>query len=459
MISWLYELIFWIALALASPYYLLRMKRRGGYARGFMERFGIFEPAKRDRLRNLRPVWIHAVSVGEVDLALQLIGKLRASASTGAVARPLALSTTTSTGYRLAAEKLPSDVPLFYHPLDSRFCFGAVHRLLQPVAFILVEAELWPNHLRFCGNHGVLLALINARLSERCYPRYRRFRWLFELAFRGFRLVTLQSADDEERLCDLGFSRQCLTVTGSLKYDAAQGSDPARRSRLLADLTVLEERPLWIAGSTHPGEEAVVVEIFLRLKTKHPRLALALAPRHAERTEEISGLLRRHGISFVRRSDLNSKEDPPHPSAGSADVLLLDTTGELKYLYERATLIFMGKSLIGHGGQNIIEPAACGKPVLFGPHMENFPVIARDFLDANAAIQVRNAAELETQVARLLDNTKERKDLGTRAMAVVQRKRGALDRTMDGILRMLLSGKTGQTPQQGYFRFNWTLDS
>ena len=456
VIFWLYELIFWVALALVSPYYFLRMKRRGGYARGFLERFGFFESVKRSRLRDLRPIWIHAVSVGEVNLALQLIEKLRLPADTsttsGAHSKPrmppLALSTTTSTGHAFAAQKLPPDIPLFYYPVDSRFCFGRVHRLLQPSAFILMEAELWPNHLRFCSQRKIPLALINARLSERRYPRYRRFRWLFEPALRGFRLVTLQSVDDEDRLSNLGFPRESLAVVGNLKYDATLGSDPVRRSRLLADLAVLRDRPLWVAGSTHPGEEAMVIEIFLRLKAGRPRLALALAPRHAERTEEIADLLRRHGISFVRRSDLNSREDPLHPSTihhppstGSVDALLFDTTGELKHLYEQATLIFMGKSLFGHGGQNIIEPAICGKAVLFGPNMENFAIIARDFLEARAAIQVRDAADLEKQASRLLDDAREREELGARAADVVRGKQGALKRTLNEIRKMLSAGK------------------
>lgn len=430
MIWWLYECLFWIGLVLISPYYVLRMKRRGGYARDFLERFGVFDSAKRNRLDGLRPIWIHAVSVGEVDLALQLIAKLRNSAKTASL--PLALSTTTSTGHALAAQKLPPDVPLFYYPLDSRLCFERVHRLLQPVAFILVEAELWPNHLRFCAAREIPLLLINARLSERRYPRYRRFRWFLEPAFRGFRLVTLQSVHDQQRLAELGFPRESLVVLGSLKYDTAQGTDPARRERLAADLALFRQRPLWVAGSTHPGEEEIVLDIFTRLRTRHPTLLLGLAPRHVERAPEIAALLRQRKISHVFRSRIGSSSD-----AGNADVLLLDTTGELKYLYELATVIFIGKSLTGHGGQNPIEPAACGKPVLFGPHMENFEFIVRDFLDAAAAVQVRNATELDARTMFFLDHPEAAAAFGDKARQLVQSKRGGIERSISAIRQAL----------------------
>ena len=437
MLWWIYEFIFWVALLVASPYYLLRMKRRGGYAQDFMERFGVFARAKRERLRYLRPVWIHAVSVGEVDLALQVIQKLLKMPTPP----PMALSTTTSTGHALAARKLPAEIPLFYYPLDSRFCFGKTHRLLCPQAFLLIEAELWPNHLHFCRGKNIPLLLINARFSNRCYPRYRKLRWFFD--FCAFRRVTLQSGSDVESLLRLGFRRDSLTVVGNLKYDTA-GSHAERRARLLLDLTPFGHRPFWVAGSTHPGEEEILLDIFRRLRQRHPTLLLGLAPRHAERSARIAALLKRRGISHVLRSKLGaSLEASPAEAVGNkgdeteTEVLLLDTTGELKYLYERANLVFIGKSLTVHGGQNIIEPAACGKPVLFGPHMENFESIAADFLRANAAIQVQNADELETQLQFLLEHPDACAALGKNASEWVRSKRGGMERTVAAICQVL----------------------
>lgn len=430
--TWLvYEMVFWIGLVLVSPYYLWRMRRRGGYATGFLERFGMFSPEQRIRLEGLRPVWIHAVSVGEVEIALEVIARLRAAPSPP----PLLLSTTTSTGHALAAGKLPADVPLVYYPLDSILCFGRAHATIRPRALVLVEAELWPNHLRFCAERGIPVALLNARLSRRCEPRYRRFGWLFRPAFRAFRLATLQSPGDVARLEALGFPPPSLHVVGSLKYDTAAGSDPERRGRLLDALSFLGDRPAWVAGSTHAGEEEIVLDIFQRLRTSHPGLALVLAPRHVERTTEVAALIRQRGLSFVLRSEIT----PPHTPALDTEVVLLNTTGELKYLYERATVIFMGKSLTGHGGQNIIEPAILGKPVLFGPHMENFPVIAADFIEGGAAIQVADATALERHVDELLRDPSRRDALGKKALEVIARKRGAMERTL-GELRGILGG-------------------
>ncbi|MCC7517931.1 MAG: glycosyltransferase [Verrucomicrobiae bacterium] len=414
-----YELLFWPALLLASPYYLRRMRRRGGYGRDFGERFGRFHPEKRARLENLRPVWIHAVSVGEVGVALDLIRKLREIPGSP----PLALSTTTSTGHALAERRLPADVPLFYYPLDSRLCFGRTHRLLRPKALVLVEAELWPNHLRFLARKGIPAALVNARLSPRCLPRYRRFRRLFAPGLRAFRLVTLQSETDAPRLAEIGFPKEALRVVGSLKYDAPRDPASPARAKIFADLAIFRDRPMWVAGSTHPGEEELIVEIFLRLRARHPALCLALAPRHAERAEAVAEVLRRRGVAFVLRSRLDG-------ACGSPDAVLLDTTGELRFLYERAAVIFMGKSLVGRGGQNLIEPAACGKPVLHGPHMENFPSVVADFAAAKAAVTVPDAAALEREVDDLLANPARCAALGRAAAALVESKKGALERTV-----------------------------
>lgn len=424
----LYEFLFWPAVALASPYYLRRMWRRGGYGQDFGERFGRFDAAKRARLRDLRPVWIHAVSVGEVGVALDLVRELRARPG----CPPLAVSTTTSTGHALAAKRLPPDVPLFYYPLDSRLCFGAVHRLMRPRALVLVEAELWPNHLRHLARKGIPAALLNARLSPRFMPRYRRFRWLFAPGFRAFRLVTLQSAADAAPLRELGFPPDALKAVGSLKYDAPRDGDASVRERLFESLVPFGDRPMWVAGSTFPGEEEIVADAFLRLKARHPSLCLAVAPRHAERAAEVGEVLARRGIAFARRSLL-----PGNAPRGTLDALLLDTTGELRFLYERAAVIFMGKSLVGRGGQNVIEPAMCGKPVLHGPHMENFPSVVADFAAAGAAVEVADAAALEREVDALLSDAGRRARLGAAAAALVASKRGALGRTVEALAGVL----------------------
>ncbi len=424
MLWWIYEIVFWTALLIASPYQLLRMRRRGGYARDFGERFGSFSPAKKARLQNLKPIWIHGVSVGEVDLAIHLISALRKK-----TAIPILLSTTTSTGHALALRKLPAEVPVIYYPLDSRFCFTRVHKLIRPRAFILIEAELWPNHLRFCAERNIPLLLLNARLSRRFLPRYRQAKWLFSTSFHAFKGVTTQAGEDGSSLVELGFQEQNILPLGSLKFDTASAA-ATPDGPLIQELSRYGQRRCLVAGSTHSGEEAILRDIFLNLKARYPDLWLLLAPRHAERAGEIEDLLRTRSLEFIRRSQLPSSTKTP-------DVVLLDTTGELKTAYTRADIVFMGKSLVGRGGQNILEPAACSKAILFGPEMQNFEHIAADFLKARAAIQIASATDLESQIDSLLSHPAEAHALGQRARQLIDSRKGVLNRTLEFVLQKI----------------------
>jgi 3-deoxy-D-manno-octulosonic-acid transferase len=427
MFWWFYDFIFWFGLILAAPHYLLRMRKRGGYAQDFGERFGCYNETKRKKLQGKELIWIHAVSVGEVNLAFQLIEEIKKAEPKSS----LLLSTTTSTGHALALQKLPSDVPVIYYPLDSRFCFRQIHRFAKIKAIILIEAELWPNHLRFCNENKIPVALINARISKRTLPRYKKFHWLFEPAFKAFRLVTTQTPADKKVLIDLGFPAESVMDVGSLKYDTAQDANPNRRNEFQNQFKFLKDRPLILGGSTHPGEEAVLLEIFSRLRKKHSDLILGIAPRHVERTPEICSLLKEHQVPFLLRTDLNGT--PPT----SIPIIVLNTTGELRYFYEFATAIFIGKSLLGHGGQNIIEPAVLGKPVVFGPNMENFESIAQDFLNHSAAIQIQNTEQLEQTFDRLLSDNNLRSQLSQRAAELISQKKGGMERTLKALLTVI----------------------
>lgn len=428
MLWLLYEILFWFAVLISAPHYALRMRRRGGYASGFMERFGRYSPEKLKTLSKLKnPVWIHAVSVGEVNLALEFIAKLRETFPQ----LHLILSTTTSTGHALAIQKAPENCCVIYYPLDSRFCFQSLHRKVQVKALILMEAELWPNQLRYCARKNIPLVLINARISKKFYPRYHRFRKLFSEGFAGFKLVTTQSVADSKLLCDLGFPRSSIEEVGSLKYDYQPDSTSERRIKFLSDVASLKDQPLIIGGSTHAGEEELLLKSFLALKKSHPNLALGLAPRHVERTPDIERILQNHQCSYVKRSDLADK------SASKADIIILNTTGELRYFYELASVIFIGKSLIGKGGQNVIEPACLGKAVLFGPHMENFEAITNDFVKSNAAIQIRGIDELQNTLQQLLEDPQLRTQLGTRAIELIRSKRGGMNRTISKVAPLI----------------------
>jgi 3-deoxy-D-manno-octulosonic-acid transferase len=427
MIWIFYELLFWIGLVLASPYYLRRMIKRGGYAADFMERFGSFAPGKFNSLQGRPPVWIHAVSVGEVNLALKVIAGLRSDHPD----LPIVLSTTTSTGHALATGNL-KNVPVFYYPLDSFLCFSRVHRLLRPAGLILMEAELWPHHLDWCARHRHPVALINARISQRTLPRYLRFRFLLRRAFSNFRLITVQSASDLKVLPRLGFQSSAIKDVGSLKYHLPPQQDSLRRKSLLDDLSGWQGLPLLVGGSTFAGEEEILVDILMSLRRTMPDLRLCLAPRHVERVPEIESMLQTKSIKWIKRSQLsrNQSTTPGPRNSPVPEVLLIDSTGELIFVYELAMVIFMGKSLTSSGGQNIIEPAAVGRPVVFGPHMQNFENIAAAFLCQQAAVQVRDANELQNAIRKLLSDPLFRKELVQNSQKVIEANRHNFDRTL-----------------------------
>ena len=418
MIWFVYELLFFVGLLLTGPYYLFRMRRRGGYAKNFGERFGVYSEPVREKLsRLINPVWIHAVSVGEVQLAFSLVEALQKKHPN----LDLILSTTTSTGYALAKEKESDRVAVVYYPMDSRLFFRRLHRLAHPKALFLVEAELWPNHLLDCARRGMTLALINARMSERSCARYEKFRFLFAPIMAAFRLITLQSEADRERVKRLGAREQSLVVIGSLKYGASGAVDEARRAKLLGDLAFLRSRPVLVGASTHVGEEAILIETWRELRTSHPDLALVIAPRHVERKPELVRLLEEKQVPFVCRSV---------PGSG-AGVVLLDTTGDLRYLYELATMVFIGKSLCGHGGQNLMEPALYGKAIVFGPNMQNFRPIVEDFLNARAAIQIPDRESLIPALKDLLNDSGI--ELGRRAKTLMESKKDVMEKTVEAI--------------------------
>jgi 3-deoxy-D-manno-octulosonic-acid transferase len=421
MLWLIYEILFFLGVLLTGPYYLLRMRRRGGYARNFGERFGRYSEEARARIAALsRPVWVHAVSVGEVQLALPLIDQLRQRYPD----QSFLLTTTTSTGYVLAKEWEDERIAVVYYPMDSRFFFSKIHQLTRPRALLLMEAELWPNHLLYCKRRGIPLALVNARMSDRSYPRYLKLKPLFSRVLAAFSLITLQSEVDRERLLRLGARAGSLRVIGSLKYAAARAVDDEKRERLLGDLDFLQRRPVLVGASTHAGEEELLLEAWKELRHGRPELALVLAPRHVERKCEIVEMLQQHGVEFSCRSN---------PEA--AHVVLLDTTGDLRYVYELASVVFIGKSLCGVGGQNLMEPAWYGKAIVFGPNMQNFRPIVEDFLQSEAAVQIDSAENLIPVLSDLLNGAGEA--YGLRAKELVDSKQDVMERTVSAIDDML----------------------
>lgn len=426
---WLYNVLFAVVYVAMLPRFLMRMARRGGYREGFLQRFGCYSAAVRARLAARPHVWIHAVSVGEMFVALRLLEDLRPRlAGTGFV-----VTTTTSTGHRIAAERLAAEDVLLYVPVDFPGVVRRVLGLIRPRTLLLTESELWPNLIRQSHGAGVPVVLVNGRISPSSFSGYRRLRWFVRDILRMMTRLLVQTEGDRARLEELGADPGRLMVTGTAKYDmgiGAAGIPPGPRAWLNA-LGVTPEMPVLMGGSTWAGEEAALLQVFQALRAEHPGLRLVLAPRHAERGDEVEQLIQQSGFSLARRSGKGGGA----AAGGVADVMLADSTGELMGFYACATVVFVGKSLTNTGGQNFIEPAMLGKAVLTGPHLENFPAVAEDFLVAGALRQVRDVAELEGAVRELLADAAAREAMGQRAQELVAARRGSVARMVDAIVQ------------------------
>jgi 3-deoxy-D-manno-octulosonic-acid transferase len=428
----LYNILFVIFFALSSPYYFLRMWRRGDWLSGFFERFGYYGGDFKQGLTNRQVLWLHAVSVGEVNLCTQLIRALELHMPN----IKIVVSTTTTTGMAGLRRHLPGHISKIYYPIDGWRSVNRALGVIRPKAIVLIEAEIWPNFLWRARDLRIPLFLVNARLSNHSYRGYKRLGFLFRPLFASFEGVGAQNEADAERLRKIGCRPDVIRVVGNLKFDAAKldGSRTLDVPALFRQIGVPLDAPVLIGGSTHAGEEIILTGIAQRLRVLFPKLFLVLVPRHFERCKEVGRKLRERGVKFVYRNEIFKST---RFREGEVDCLLVNTTGELRFFYERATVVFIGKSLTAIGGQNPIEPAAVGKAMVFGPNMQNFADIARSFVAQNAAIQVRDPEMLEKVIAGLLADESRREELGRNALRVVRENLGAIVRTADMILKNL----------------------
>jgi 3-deoxy-D-manno-octulosonic-acid transferase len=428
----IYDIVFTAFFLLSAPYYFLKMWRRGGWRRGFRQRFGHYDNKIKQAVTNRHVLWIHAVSVGEVNVCTQLIRALEPRVPN----LKIVVSTTTSTGMGELHKKLPSHIEKIYYPVDRRKSVQRALKALHPEAFVLVEAEIWPNFLWKVRDRGIPSFLVNARMSERSHRGYRRFGFLFKPIFAAFDGVGVQNDADAARVRELGCRPEAVCVVGNLKFDAVKvGERPlVDVQSLLRQLGVAPDTRVLIGGSTHAGEEGLLAEVFLHLRQQFPDLFLIVVPRHFERSKEAGKDLEARGLRFIYRNQIgpDTRFKP-----GQLDCLLVNTTGELRYFYECASVIFVGKSLTAAGGQNPIEPGAIGKAMVFGPNMQNFEAIAAAFVQAGGAIQAGNVAELEKALAQLLADGDLRQQLGHNALKVVRQNQGSIERTVEMIVRHL----------------------
>jgi len=427
MLILLYNLLLPLALLISFPFYLRRMLKRGGYARNFLQRFGFFSRRLRRRFSEGRWTWVRAVSVGEMMLALRLIRGLKERDSQ----LQAVISTTTSTGYALGLKQAdPTWTEVIYSPIDFYPIVSWVWRQINPLETLLVDSDLWPTFLAIAAATGVPSHLTNARLSPRSERRYRSMRLLSrELFWKKLTTVCAQDENDAVRWASLGVGRDRIFTTGSIKYDTVEteGAERADFSHWLRSRGFDLKRLVLLGGSLHPGEEQLLIDCYLELTAKFPDLFLILAPRHAERTPEVERLLQKAEVRYTLRSD------PGFRPATSA--LVVDSTGELRDWYHTATVVVMGKSFRGVGGQNPVEPILAGKPVICGPHMENFDYLIQELRRARGIIQLESESKLASNVADLLISPERAVRLVTNAESALMQHQGATNRTVELILQ------------------------
>ena len=439
--AWLLNLVYLAALVLASPAIAWAAWRTGKYREGFAEKL-LGRAPRREGDRYC--VWLHAVSVGEVNLLAVLIDELRARHPDW----ELCVSTTTKTGYDLAQKKYGAEHTVFYCPMDFTWATRAAIGRVRPDLLLLAELELWPNLISAAKRHGAEVAIVNGRLSENSFRGYRRVGSLVRNTLGRIDRIATQDAATTERFKALGAQEDRVIVTGSLKYDGAETDRRNPRTQALLELAgYTNEETVWLAGSTQAPEEEICLNAFEELREENEHLRLVLVPRHPERFDEVAKLLDASGLSWGRRSELSDPQpsESGGPRPGSPPVLLIDTVGELGAWWGLADLGFVGGSFGDRGGQNMIEPAAYGVATCFGPNTRNFRDIVASLLEADAARVVWDEGALEAFIAGCLALPQEGRALGDRARSFVATQLGATCRTAD-LIDTLVDGRSSTAP-------------
>lgn len=413
MLFFLYHFAWTLISVVMIPLILFSRDRR------FHDRLGL-------RLPNSRPerkrIWVHALSVGEVLSALPLIESIKERYPS----RKIALTVKTSQGMKVARDKAMDEVDLLLPmPVDFWWSVGRIIRSVSPSVLILVETDIWPGLLRYVKKRGVKVVLVNGRISPKTHTSYRRFRFFFRQVLNMVDQCLMQSETDRKRLLDTGIPENRVVTTGNVKFDRSWHPMDERERKTWMDLLRLDTADrIWVAGSTHGGEDAIILETFKRLREGFPELRLIIAPRRTEQSDEVYGLCRNHGLTAVRRTDLDRGRDP-------WQVLILNTIGELERVYGLAHVSFVGGSMVPVGGHNLLEPARFGCPVLFGMHTHNFVQMSRLLMEAGGGRRVRDGEELFARMKRLLSDPDQLYRMSLGAKAFMERNRGALDRVMN----------------------------
>ena len=425
----LLDLLYLTALGVASPYCAYKLLTQRKIRAGLKEKLG-FVPPRHDQ----RPcVWFHCVSVGEVGLARELVRRFEQRFPG---VEPV-ISTGTDTGRSAAGKSFPNHT-IFYYPFDFSPCVGRTLRAIRPQAIVLMELELWPNLIFTARRKGVPVIIVNGRITENNFRRLSRVRFLVEPLLNSLHTIAVQDADYARRITALGADPAKVVITGNMKYDTVKSEIPPDYPAYAA-IRSLQAHPLLVGGCTWAGEEEALLRIYADLKRSCPGLGLVLAPKHAERLAEVRRLIERAGFAHAELSSLKLHTISDENNRIPPDcVILVDTFGELDAVYAAADIVFVGRSLTQHGGQNMLEPAALGKPVIFGPYTENFKEAAELLLAARAAIRVNSEAELHRQVAEFIDNPDPFLQAGAEGRKVIEAKKGTTERNI-GLLEHIIA--------------------
>ena len=426
MVYRLYDIALLLSSVILIPYYLFRGLRYGKTRRGLRERLGYFIPEQLALLEARKVIWIHAVSVGETRAAIPLLKGLRKTYPDAC----LVLSNVTETGRAIAREIPEIDVCLFF-PFDLSWAVRRTLRLINPAVILIVETEIWPNFVRIAHENKVPVMLVNGRFSDRSFPRYFTIKRFVKPLLKMFSSFCMQTAQDARRARRIGAPIDKVVVTGNLKFDTISSLQTLPKPEdVRAKFHISDGVPVWVAGSTHAGEEKIVADVALSLSKSKVDQILVLVPRHPERARNIGEDLTEMGLSWVLRSEISDRE-----KLQAGDVLLVDTIGEMLLFYSIAELVFVGGSLVPVGGHNLLEASLLNKPVLFGSFMQNFKEIANYVLESNAGIQVEGERQLLEKVELLLKSPNHCREMGRRGFDLLSKHAGATEKTLIEVAR------------------------
>jgi len=429
MINALYNTLLTLGLILSSPFFALKILTNPRYRSGMSQRLGISYKNVFKNVGDEKPLWIHTASVGEVLGSLPIIKGIRQANPE----LPILLSTMTASGNDMAKERASDVNTITFFPLDHPWAVRRTISLVNPRAFLVAETEIWPNFLMELGRRRIPVMLFNGRISTRSHQWYKRFRFFLNSPLTAISAFCMQSNVDAQRIIEMGANPEMVTVSGNIKFDQAPPEiTQGEKKALLQTLGIHTGQPIFIAGSTHRGEEEFMLKVLRSLSPEYPDLVLILAPRHLERVREVEILLKREKLSWKLKTQLQGKGE-----GGGSRVILLDTMGELYKFYSIGTLIFVGGSLVRVGGHNILEPLFYKKPVLFGPFMDHFREISDEVLRRGAGFQIKEADQMVMHAKTLLENPSLRANMGKCGFEIIRENRGATRKTLETIFRFL----------------------